>query len=226
MKKKYFTEEERKKLSREYCKNHKEEKKNYDKKRYEDNKERLLLQGKEYRRTHKKEIKASIERRKDKIKEYYIKNIDKIKLRKKNYNKAHRKEINTYTREYNKKHRKEINGRITKKIATNINFKLAKDLRSRLRMAIKNNQKIGSAVKDLGCSIPELKLHLEVKFQPGMSWNNWNKTGWHIDHIIPVSSFNLQNREEFLKACHYTNLQPMWAEENLKKGDKCEGNPM
>jgi hypothetical protein len=70
----------------------------------------------------------------------------------------------------------------------------------------------------LGCSIPELKTYLESKFQEGMSWENWGIYGWHIDHIIPLDAFNLTNREEFLKACHYTNLQPLWAEENLKKG--------
>jgi hypothetical protein len=100
------------------------------------------------------------------------------------------------------------------------NFKLSRNLRTRLKDAIKNNQKSGSAVRDLGCTIPELKLYLESKFQSGMSWDNWSKTGWHIDHIRPLSSFNLTNRKEFLQACHYTNLQPLWAEENIRKGDK------
>ena len=55
-----------------------------------------------------------------------------------------------------------------------------------------------------------------------MSWDNWALDGWHIDHIKPLSSFNLENREELKKACHYTNLQPMWAEDNLRKGSKYE----
>ena len=53
-----------------------------------------------------------------------------------------------------------------------------------------------------------------------MTWENWGVHGWHIDHIIPIDFYNLQNRDEFLKACHYTNLQPLWAEENLKKKNK------
>ncbi len=102
----------------------------------------------------------------------------------------------------------------------NKNNQLADNLRSRLRKAIKNNQKTGSAVKDLGCSIEELKKHLESKFTEGMSWDNYGE--WHIDHIKPLSSFNLENREELLKACNYNNLQPLWAKDNLSKGDRYE----
>jgi len=77
--------------------------------------------------------------------------------------------------------------------------------------------KAGSAVKDLGCTIPELIKYLESKFQLGMTWENHSSTGWHIDHIIPLCEFDLTDREQFLKAAHYTNLQPLWAEDNLKK---------
>lgn len=104
------------------------------------------------------------------------------------------------------------------KYKVDIAFRLKHNLRSRLNRALKNDQKTGSAVRDLGCSIEELKAHLESKFLPGMTWDNWAKDGWHIDHIRPLSSFNLQDPEEFKKACHYMNLQPLWAEENLKKG--------
>lgn len=63
----------------------------------------------------------------------------------------------------------------------------------------------------------ELKQHLEKLFQPGMTWENWSRDGWHIDHIVPLSSFDLTDREQFLKACHFSNLQPLWAKENLSK---------
>ena len=72
----------------------------------------------------------------------------------------------------------------------------------------------------MGCTEVELKTYLESKFQPGMSWDNYGRTGWHIDHIRPLSSFDLSNADEQARACHYTNLQPLWAKENLSKGDR------
>src|SRR3990167_4949073 len=101
--------------------------------------------------------------------------------------------------------------------ADNIQDRLADTLRARMRYAIRNSQKKGSAVSDLACSIDLLKEYLEDKFTEGMSWTNFGLDGWHIDHIKPLSAFDLSSREEFLEACHYTNQQPMWARDNLKK---------
>jgi len=100
-----------------------------------------------------------------------------------------------------------------------INFKLRSLLRCRLNAVIRGSKK-GSAVRDLGCSIEELKLYLEPKFQDGMTWDNWGKYSWHVDHIVPLASFDLSDPEQLKKACHYTNLQPLWAYDNLSKGDK------
>jgi hypothetical protein len=68
----------------------------------------------------------------------------------------------------------------------------------------------------IGCFPKELKEHLEKQFSNGMTWENRNE--WHIDHIIPLSSAN--SEEEVYKLCHYTNLQPLWKEDNLKKSNK------
>jgi hypothetical protein len=114
---------------------------------------------------------------------------------------------------YNKSYRK-------KRETHDVGYKLSNSLRSRLTHAVSNKQKSGSAVRDLGCSIEELRLHLESKFQPGMNWKNYGRSGWHIDHVIPLSSFDLLDRDQLLKACHYTNLQPLWAQDNLIKGAK------
>ena len=100
-------------------------------------------------------------------------------------------------------------------------YKIRQNLRKRLNKAISIDQKAGSAVRDLGCSIEELKKHLESKWQLGMSWNNYGRKKdircWHIDHIIALANFDLSDREQFLKACHYTNLQPLWEDENQRK---------
>lgn len=63
----------------------------------------------------------------------------------------------------------------------------------------------------------ELIVHLESKFRPGMTWENRGKKGWHIDHIKPLSAFDLTDPGQVSDACHYTNLQPLWWKENLDK---------
>lgn len=102
---------------------------------------------------------------------------------------------------------------------SDLDYKIRHNLRSRLRKAIKYNREV-SAISNLGCDLKSLKKHLESKFEEGMSWDNYGK--WHIDHIVPLSKFNLTNKEEALKACHYSNLQPLWAKDNLKKSNKIE----
>ncbi len=68
----------------------------------------------------------------------------------------------------------------------------------------------------MGCSPELLKEYLEKQFVDGMCWDNRNE--WHIDHIIPLSL--AKTEEEIYKLCHYTNLQPLWAEDNLRKSNK------
>lgn len=99
-------------------------------------------------------------------------------------------------------------------------FKLGKRLRNRIRCALKGNFKHSSLTEGLGCSLQDLKKHLELQFQPGMTWENYGVYGWHIDHIKPLSSFDLTDKKQFLEACHYTNLRPLWAKENLEKHNK------
>lgn len=92
--------------------------------------------------------------------------------------------------------------------------------RSRVSKELKNKN-IKKRIKTLdliGCSPIELKTYIEKRFLNGMSWNNYGK--WHIDHIVPCSSFNLTNELELKKCFHYSNLQPLWAIDNLRKGNK------
>ena len=94
-------------------------------------------------------------------------------------------------------------------------------LRSRLRSALRNNQKAGSAIEDLGCSIDLLKTHLERNFLAGMTWENFgNKDGcWCIDHIYPISKADLTDKIELKAVCNWKNLMPLWHTDNVKKKD-------
>lgn len=153
---------------------------------YRANREKMLLQNKEY-------IAKNLERVQEKRKEHYQKNRDYIIKR---------------TYQYKKKRLKE-----------DVCFALSERIRDRFNKAFKRGYRGGIAVRNLGCSIVELRSHLEMQFQPGMSWENYGT--WHIDHIVPLCSFDLTDDRQVQKACHYTNLQPLWAADNLRKGASC-----
>lgn len=101
---------------------------------------------------------------------------------------------------------------------TDINFKLKKYLRTRVYCALKGSVKSKNTMDLIGCSIDELKSHISQQFHPGMTWENYGK--WHVDHIKPCASFDLVDPEQ-QKACfHFSNLQPLWAADNIRKSDK------
>lgn len=98
---------------------------------------------------------------------------------------------------------------------------LARRLRNRIRQAVKrskNGKRAGSAVRDLGCSIADFKSFISSKFQDGMTWDNYGE--WHLDHIKPIALYDLSNRVHFLEVVHYTNYQPLWAQDNWRKAAK------
>jgi len=170
---------------------------------------------KQYKKLHREEILK-------KGKEYYQKNKEKIMSKCREYYRLNKsKKLN-----YFRKNRKRIRIYENIKYINNINYKLAKRLRNRIRQSLKRNSKYSDSLKLLGCSIDFLKHHLEHQFKPNMSWNNWgtgcNGKGmqeWHIDHIKPCASFDLSKPEEQRKCFHYSNLQPLWAMENCSKQD-------
>ena len=136
--------------------------------------------------------------------------------------KQHKKMRVVWNKKNQKKHRIKYNASAMKRYHNNLQIKLKVNLRNRLGSILraKNVKKTNSALKLVGCDIEFLKKYLESKFKDGMTWDNWSKHGWHIDHIIPLDSFDLNNLEEQKKSMHYTNLQPLWSKENLKKGNK------
>lgn len=112
---------------------------------------------------------------------------------------------------------------VAERIKSDIVFRISTRLRSRLGAALKRCPKKGSAIRDLGCSIEQLKIYLASKFSHGMSWENYGRNGWHIDHIKPLSLFDLTDANELRAACHFTNLQPLWALDNIRKGASAVG---
>ena len=99
-------------------------------------------------------------------------------------------------------------------------YRITVALRARIGNLITGKSKAAPTLELLGCTLDQLKVHLESQFKPGMTWDNYGFKGWHMDHIKPCISFNLLDPDE-QKACfHYTNLRPLWWHENLSKGGK------
>jgi hypothetical protein len=121
------------------------------------------------------------------------------------------------TREDKLRHRK----RIYEAIMSDPLKHLRKKLRERIYVALKragHSERSGlSKMRYLGCTPKDLRSYLERMFKRGMSWDNMGE--WHVDHVYPIASFDLSNEEGRRKAFHYTNLQPLWAKDNARKGD-------
>ena len=196
----------------------KEKKKLSDKKYYENNKEKILLKIKEYRLNNLKKIKLTnkkyYENNKEKInekkKQYYLKNIEKIKKYSKEYNILNKDKISKYKNEW------KLN-----KIKNDPTYKIKDNLRHRIYMALKGIVKSKRTIDLLGTSIDNLWIYLEKTFKPGMTKDNYGKV-WHVDHKIPCAAFDLTKPEEQAKCFHYTNLQALFAKENLSKGAKLQ----
>lgn len=175
-----------------------------------------ICQRKSYKLQYKKQIKLYMKKyrilKKDEIKkqrhEYFLKNKKRIYKRESIYKKTWRPKY--------RKNREQVD----------IQFRLLNVLRKRMWSLLRYNSKSASTKDLLGCSVKECKEHLEKQFNPGMSWKNHGhgKDKWNIDHIRPCSSFDLTKEEEQRKCFHYTNLQPLWEIDNIKKGNKYIGD--
>lgn len=153
------------------------------------------------------ELKLYPEKIKQRRKEQYIKHRERRLLDVKNYQIKNKEKIRKIRSEYtiNRYHNDPA-------------FRIKMTLSRRMRGLIKKN---GTRTVDLiGCSIDDLKKYLESKFTDGMSWENYGRAGWHIDHVRPCASFDLTQETQQKICFHYTNLQPLWAADNIRKGDK------
>ena len=104
--------------------------------------------------------------------------------------------------------------------AENLHYKIRMTLTSRIKVAVKaaTTDKCYKTMDLLGCTIDHVRQHLEAQFTDGMTWDNHGE--WHIDHIKPCASFDLTDADQQRECFNYTNLQPLWAKDNLAKGAK------
>lgn len=158
--------------------------------------------------------------RKRNVKKWQKKNPEKVKKYKKKWRQNNLKYHKNYNEKWCKENRERINKRRRERRKTDLNFKLKECLRRRINKAITRGDKAEKTKNLLGCTIEEFKKHLENQFEKGMNWDNYGYEGWHIDHIKPCDSFDLTDLKQQKECFHYSNLQPLWKNDNFKKGNK------
>lgn len=181
-------------------------------------KQRVVLSPEEY---HRKRY-ADPEIRK-KIKESNAKwasaNPEKVKAKSARAYERNKERIRMLARESRRANREERLARYR----NDPHYRMTILMRTRIGKLIKRGDKAARTTELLGCDRDEFIAHIEKSFKPGMTWDNWSTHGWHVDHIRPLISFDLNDPEQQKAAFHYTNLQPLWAVENILKGGKYEG---
>ncbi len=183
------------------------------------NREKRRENAREYRKNNPEKMRENAKKHYHENKEYYY-----IKL------KLWKEKNPDYTKEYSREYRKNNTDRLKEwqreyqriKYHSNINYKLRMLIGGRIRRVLNQSRvnKNNTTLELLGCSFRELKEHIENNFKKDMSWNLLYKGEIHIDHIQPCASFDLTDPEQQKQCFHYSNLQPLWAEENHKKGAK------
>ena len=165
--------------------------------------------AKEYRYKNKEKLYAD-------FLEWKENNPERMKeLRQKNYEKR-----KPNRKQERKKYQLVANARQKERYKNDVTFNIRRRLSASLHQSLKlaGVRKTRRTFELIGCSPQQLKEHLEKLFLPGMSWDKRSEI--HVDHIIPIASFDLSNLEQQKKCFHYTNLQPLWAVDNIKKGAK------
>jgi len=183
---------------------------------YENNKDAVLEQHHKYYEEHREEVGAM-------CKAYREANSEWKKAYDKQYALEHPEQISQYKKTYRDGHKEEARNYRKVRRHTDVWYKLRLALTRRVHKALGNTQKRGHTLDLIGCSIRELQVHLEGLFLEGMSWENYGYAGWHIDHVRPCASFDLTDPAQQNECFHYSNLQPLWAKDNMRKGAKWQG---
>jgi len=206
------------KKQNDYYKDYREERKHYQKNRRKNFSE--LVKALDRKRYHKDVEKS----RKQRIKNYH-KDVEKSRRVKREWVQKNKEKAVLQDKKYKSspRGRARTNKRQREKLKNDVKFRLNNRIRARIHEVLKKKgkRKALSTLKYLGVpNFDFLKKYLESKFKPGMNWKNNTVHGWHIDHIVPCASFDFNEVEQQKKCWHYTNLQPLWAIDNMKKGSK------
>ncbi len=150
--------------------------------------------------------------------EYRINNRESYLKTRNKYNEKNKIKRAEQCKEWRINNREKVRAYKNNKRKNDILYRISESSRERIRRFLKSKgfKKNTTSFKMIGCSPLELKEHLEKQFLKGMNWLNYGE--WHIDHIIPLS--RAESEKDIFKLCNYQNLQPLWAEDNLKKSDK------
>lgn len=190
----------------------KKDRKEYTKQYYAKNRDKINAQFREKYHTNKDEFKAKYEANK----ELYL-------TRNKKSNEKNKEKRLEYYAKYYKENKERILIRTKnnhqKRFKNDLQYRLKKTISNRIREMVKyqNAYKAGKTYELIGCTVEQLKEHIESQWLPGMSWNNHTNNGWHIDHIKPCNTFDLTDPKQQKQCFHYTNLRPLWAKDNLSR---------
>lgn len=207
--KRYYNEKNKERLIIKYKENYEKNKKLVDPIQKEANIKKSIEKLIQYNRANRKPKISEEERKRRKSdcdRRYKLKNADRIKQIKKEKGSTEKEKEQARIRQ--------------KRNMSNIEFRIKKNLRGRVYVALKRGCKSLGTMELLGCTIEEFRAYFESKFTDGMSWDKYMEGGIHIDHIVPCIMFDLTSEEQQKICFHYTNLQPLWAIDNLKKGIK------
>jgi hypothetical protein len=176
---------------------------------YQKNKALHLKRATAWKRANREKVRerARIWARQHRAANKYVLNARKRERRSRR-NEAETQKDRLYRREYSR--------RI---FATSVNHKIALNFRRRIYKLVKGTHKSESMIKLLGCSVGSFRIYIENKFEEGMTWQNYGHL-WHLDHIIPCAIFDLTKPEQQKRCFHFSNYQPLWAFENIRKRDK------
>jgi hypothetical protein len=172
---------------------------------------RLRLHAKEHRARVRKYQEKNPEKQKKNARLYTLRHPDRIKDGKKRYYKENADKIRAFHRKYQRE-----------QYCVNLDYRIGKNLRSRLHGAVTRDTKSAHTIELLGCTVLELKEKLSKMFAEGMSWDNYGE--WNIDHVIPCAAFDLTNPKHQRACFNWKNLQPLWVRDNRRKNDSIPEN--